>query len=170
MTSLLEDDFATRIWPTFTKARHDNRLAPRITKATLLRKRSCQLVGDQKMPSTPLPHIPEQYRLASEILDLVSDKWTVPVMMYLSGQTMRFSVLRRQVTGISAKMLASTLQGLERNGLVRRTIFPVIPPWVEYELTEFGNAAVEPFVALCKVTDEYTDHILMTRLAFDTGG
>ncbi|WP_235486262.1 helix-turn-helix domain-containing protein, partial [Frankia sp. AvcI1] len=71
-----------------------------------------------------------------EILDRVGDKWTLAVVSELGRGSHRFTELRRAVPGISQRMLTSTLRGLERDGLVRRTVHPVVPPRVDYELTE----------------------------------
>src|SRR6266705_1135369 len=76
---------------------------------------------------------------AREVLDLVADKWSLYVIAELGQGTQRFNELKRSIDGISQRMLTVTLRGLERNGLVTRTIYPVIPPRVEYELTGLGS-------------------------------
>jgi DNA-binding HxlR family transcriptional regulator len=77
------------------------------------------------------------------VLDRIADKWTVLVVSALQRETKRFSVLRREVGGISQKMLTQTLRGLERDGLVTRTVYPTVPPKVEYSLTPLGHTLVK---------------------------
>src|SRR5882672_3949413 len=92
-------------------------------------------------------HVPEECRAVSEVLERVGDKWTVLVVVTLGEGPKRFNELRRAIASISQRMLTLTLRGLERDGLVTRTMFPTIPPRVDYELTELGRslwAAVEP--------------------------
>jgi DNA-binding HxlR family transcriptional regulator len=86
-------------------------------------------------------------RAVSAVLARVGDKWSVQIIMLLGDGTKRFNKIKRMVGGISQRMLTLTLRGLERDGLVTRTIFPTIPPRVDYELTNLGRslwAAVEP--------------------------
>jgi DNA-binding HxlR family transcriptional regulator len=86
-------------------------------------------------------------RAVSAVLARVGDKWSVQIIMLLGDGTKRFNEIKRLVGGISQRMLTLTLRGLERDGLVTRTIFPTIPPRVDYELTSLGRslwAAVEP--------------------------
>ncbi len=84
----------------------------------------------------------------SDILQRVGDKWTVLVVGKLGGGPLRFNELRTAVGGISQKMLTTTLRGLERDGFVTRTVFPTIPPRVDYELTDLGYELLEPVHAL----------------------
>ncbi len=86
-------------------------------------------------------------RAFNSVLARVGDKWSVLLIVLLSDKTMRFNELKRLIGGISQRMLTLTLRGLERDGLVTRTIYPTIPPKVEYRLTPLGRslwAAVEP--------------------------
>jgi DNA-binding HxlR family transcriptional regulator len=82
------------------------------------------------------------------VLARIGDKWTILVVMILSSGVWRFNELKRQVGGISQRMLTLTLRNLERDGLVTRTIFPTIPPRVEYELTPLGHSLCVPIKAL----------------------
>jgi len=82
------------------------------------------------------------------VLARVGDKWSILVIMTLSEGPRRFSELQRSVEGISQRMLTLTLRGLERDGFVTRTMFPTIPPKVEYELTPMGQSLREPVNAL----------------------
>ena len=83
-----------------------------------------------------------------EVLDRIGDRWTVLVVGSLSQGPMRFSELGRRVRGISQKMLTQTLRGLERDGLVTRTVHAEVPPRVEYELTEPGRTLITPLATL----------------------
>lgn len=89
-------------------------------------------------------HVPEDCRAVSEILARVGDKWTVLVVGVLGDGPKRFSEIRRALGSISQRMLTLTLRGLERDGLVTRTVFPSIPPRVDYELTKLGRSLLEP--------------------------
>jgi DNA-binding HxlR family transcriptional regulator len=89
-------------------------------------------------------HVPEDCRAVSEILARVGDKWTVLVVGVLGGGAKRFSEIRRALGSISQRMLTLTLRGLERDGLVTRTVFPTIPPRVDYELTKLGRSLLKP--------------------------
>ncbi len=83
------------------------------------------------------------------LLDAISGKWTVLVVHILSSKTMRHSELQRAVGGISQKVLTQTLRNLERNGVVVRTVYPVVPPQVEYSLTPLGRSLVKVLDAMC---------------------
>lgn len=79
-----------------------------------------------------------------EVLAQVSGKWTILVVRVLSGGSRRFSELKRQIDGVSQKMLTATLRDLEKDGFVSRKVTPTIPPRVDYELTEMGKELQEP--------------------------
>jgi DNA-binding HxlR family transcriptional regulator len=83
-----------------------------------------------------------------EVLNRVGDKWSVLVVALLRHRPRRFSELRRSIEGVSQRMLTLTLRGLERDGLVKRTVEPTIPPRVDYELTVLGRTLLEPVSAL----------------------
>ena len=89
-------------------------------------------------------HVPEDCRAVSEVLARVGDKWTVLVVTLLGDGSKRFNELRRGLGSISQRMLTLTLKGLERDGLVTRTVFPTIPPRIDYELTKLGHSLLEP--------------------------
>lgn len=93
-------------------------------------------------------HMPEDCRAVSEVLSRVGDKWTVLVVSTLGDGPKRFNELRRALGSISQRMLTLTLRALERDGLVTRTVFPTIPPRVDYELTKLGRSLLEPVSAL----------------------
>src|SRR3954466_12319178 len=83
-----------------------------------------------------------------QILDRVADKWSLLVIALLADRTRRFTELRREIDGISQRMLTLTLRQLERDGLVRRTVHAVVPPRVDYALTPLGASVLEPVAAL----------------------
>jgi DNA-binding HxlR family transcriptional regulator len=89
-------------------------------------------------------HVPEDCRAVSEILARVGDKWTVLVVGVLGDGPKRFSEIRRALGSISQRMLTLTLRSLERDGLVTRTVFPTIPPRVDYGLTKLGRSLLKP--------------------------
>lgn len=78
------------------------------------------------------------------VLDRIGDKWSLLVMITLEAGPLRYGQLKRQVVGVSQRMLTLTLRQLERDGLVNRTIYPQIPPRVDYELTLLGATLIEP--------------------------
>jgi len=94
------------------------------------------------------------------VLDHVTSKWGVLVLVSLAGRTMRWGELRRTVEGVSEKMLAQTLQTLERDGLVHREALPVIPPHVEYSLTGLGVGLVERLLPLMEWLAEHSPAIV----------
>ena len=88
--------------------------------------------------------MPEECRQVSEVLQRIGDKWTVLVVGELGGGPERFNEIRRSLGSISQRMLTLTLRGLERDGLVTRTVFPTVPPRVDYELTKLGRSLLDP--------------------------
>src|SRR5215475_4673773 len=93
-------------------------------------------------------HVAEDCRGISEVLARVGDKWTVLVVSALGNGPKRFNELRRGLGSISQRMLTLTLRALERDGLVKRTVFPTIPPRVDYELTPLGRSLLKPVTEL----------------------
>src|ERR1043165_7267589 len=89
-----------------------------------------------------------------EVLNRVGDKWSVLVITLLGARPQRFNELRRSIEGISQRMLTLTVRGLERDGLVTRTLFPTIPPRVEYALTPLGRTLLKPVRALAKGAEQ----------------
>jgi DNA-binding HxlR family transcriptional regulator len=89
-----------------------------------------------------------------DVLKHVTSTWGVLVLIALRGGTLRFSELRRKVAGVSERMLAQTLQQLEGDGLLLRRSYPVVPPHVEYSLTDFGHEAAERVEALTDWIEE----------------
>jgi DNA-binding HxlR family transcriptional regulator len=90
-------------------------------------------------------HVLTQCNYVTSILSRIGDKWTVIVVVLLGQEgPMRFNEMRRAISGISQRMLTLTLRGLERDGFLTRTVFPTIPPRVDYELTPLGLSLLEP--------------------------
>lgn len=100
------------------------------------------------VPTRPAPHAPGDCQVVASILSRVGDKWTVLIVIMLADGPRRFNELKRMIGGISQRMLTLTLRGLERDGLVTRTIFPTIPPRVDYALTPLGQSLRGPIEAL----------------------
>jgi DNA-binding HxlR family transcriptional regulator len=104
---------------------------------------------------------------AREVLQRVGDKWSVLAIDLLGQGTMRFTELHRAIDGITARMLTVTLRGLERDGIVTRTIHPVIPPRVEYALTPMGRTLLDTIGQLVDWTDSHLPEIQAARAAYD---
>jgi DNA-binding HxlR family transcriptional regulator len=104
---------------------------------------------------------------AREVLQRVGDKWSVLAIDLLGQGTMRFTELHRAIDGITARMLTVTLRGLERDGIVTRTIHPVIPPRVEYALTPMGRTLLNTIGQLVSWTDSHLPEIEAARAAYD---
>ncbi|KAA0597841.1 DNA-binding HxlR family transcriptional regulator [Azospirillum lipoferum] len=115
----------------------------------------------------PSPSKGDDCRMAREILDLVGDKWSLYIIATLKDEPVRFNELRRQIDGISQRMLTITLRELERDGLVKRTLFPTIPPRVEYELTEMGRTLLAPVMALVTWARTNQENIQEARVRYD---
>ena len=112
-------------------------------------------------------HVTEDCRAISDVLARVGDKWSILVVGRLGKQTMRFNELRRDIGGISQRMLTLTLRGLERDGLVTRTVFPTIPPRVDYALTPLGWSLLKPVNALSDWTLANKAKLAAARDRFD---
>jgi DNA-binding HxlR family transcriptional regulator len=120
-----------------------------------------------KVPVPPLSYDHSDCRGVASILARVGDKWSVFVIMLLGNGPRRFNELKRMVGGISQRMLTLTLRGLERDGLVTRTVFPTIPPRVDYELTDLGRGLSKPVVALGEWVMAHQAEIEDARARFD---
>ncbi|QOZ69804.1 winged helix-turn-helix transcriptional regulator [Bradyrhizobium arachidis] len=120
------------------------------------------------LPAPPRPH-PDHAdcRGVASVLSRVGDKWSVFVIMNLSDGPKRFNELKRMISSISQRMLTLTLRGLERDGLVTRTIFPTIPPRVDYELTDLGRGLQQPVKALGQWAMDHLMQIEAARRQFD---
>ena len=102
-----------------------------------------------------------------QILDRVADKWSLLAIALLEQQTLRFSELQRRIDGISQRMLTVTLRQLERDGLVTRTVYPVVPPRVEYSLTPLGCTLLSTIQSLVTWTEVHQAEIAAARAEYD---
>jgi len=100
---------------------------------------------------------------SQQVLELIADKWTALVIYALAQGTKRYSELQREIGGVSQKMLTQTLRSLERDGLVERTVYPVVPPKVEYSLTPLGRTLIEPLRSICKWAETHLHQLLAAR-------
>jgi DNA-binding HxlR family transcriptional regulator len=106
-------------------------------------------------------------RPVTDILVRIGDKWSVMLVMSLIDGRKRFSELRRNLHGISQKMLTATVRSLERDGFIRRIVYPTVPPKVEYELTDLGIELSQPVRALGLWAIENRPRVLAAREVFD---
>ncbi|HLY26867.1 MAG TPA: helix-turn-helix domain-containing protein [Aggregatilineales bacterium] len=102
-----------------------------------------------------------------QTLDRIADKYTVLVIVFLQGTPRRFSELQRMITGISQKVLTQTLRSLERDGLLTRTIYPEVPPRVEYALTPLGETLIEPLAALRNWAESHIETVIAAQARYD---
>jgi len=102
-----------------------------------------------------------------QILDRIADKWSLLVIALLEHRRLRFTELMREIDGVSQRMLTVTLRQLERDGLVARTVHPVIPPKVEYELTSLGATLHQTIQALVTWTEQHQREIAEARETYD---
>jgi DNA-binding HxlR family transcriptional regulator len=123
-----------------------------------------------RVPALPLPphaHEGSDCRAVASVLARVGDKWSVLLIMMLGEGPKRFNELKRMIGGISQRMLTLSLRGLERDGLITRTVFPTIPPRVDYELTDLGRGLSKPVAALGQWAFEHKQEIAAARTKFD---
>ncbi|MEU3688260.1 winged helix-turn-helix transcriptional regulator [Streptomyces narbonensis] len=102
-----------------------------------------------------------------QILDRVADKWSLLVIALLDRRVLRFTELKREIDGVSQRMLTVTLRQLERDGLVKRTVHPVVPPRVEYELTPLGGTLHTTIRSLVTWTEQHQNEIAAAREEYD---
>lgn len=105
---------------------------------------------------------------AREVLQRVGDKWSIYVIDLLGQGTKRFSELHRSIDGVTARMLTVTLRGLERDGIVTRTIHPVIPPRVDYALTPLGLTLLDAICQLLSWADSHLPEISAAQADYDS--
>ncbi|MGI8890691.1 MAG: winged helix-turn-helix transcriptional regulator [Chthoniobacterales bacterium] len=101
--------------------------------------------------------------LSRVILSRIADKWTALIIHVLATGTRRYAELQREIGGISQKMLTQTLRSLERDGLISRKVFPVVPPRVEYTLTPLGRTLIEPLNAICHWAEKHLSQLEANR-------
>jgi DNA-binding HxlR family transcriptional regulator len=102
-----------------------------------------------------------------QILDRIGDKWSLLVIALLDNRKLRFTELKKTIDGISQRMLTVTLRQLERDGLVRRTVHPVVPPRVDYELTPLGVTLHETIQSLVTWTETHQREVALARATYD---
>jgi DNA-binding HxlR family transcriptional regulator len=120
------------------------------------------------LPPPPAVVDPRVEALVTDLIGRVADKWTMLVLEALTEHgTVRFTRLGKLVGGISQKMLTQTLRQMERDGLISRTVYPVIPPKVEYQLTELGSTLSEAFCGVWIWADRNLARVEAARRAFD---
>jgi len=117
----------------------------------------------------PIEHDPGSCMLVSDVLARVGSKWSILIIGALGHGPCRFSELKRDVQGISQRMLTLTVRGLERDGLIERTVTPSIPPRVDYALTDLGRSLLKPVSALGEWAVENRAAVERARLVFDKG-
>lgn len=130
------------------------------------------MLAREKIAYDPnLPVDPRVEALVTELIGRVADKWTLLVLEELEDHgVLRFTELARGVAGISQKMLTQTLRAMERDGLVERTVHPVVPPKVEYRLTPLGHSLGEAFCGVWHWAGENLDRVEAARRTFDERG
>jgi DNA-binding HxlR family transcriptional regulator len=122
----------------------------------------------KKKMAPPAVTDPKLETLVREIIERVADKWTMLVLEVLEEHgVVRFTRLGELVGDISQKMLTKTVRQMERDGLVTRTVHPVIPPRVEYELTELGRSLGEAFCGVWIWVERHGEEIAQARKAFE---
>ncbi|MBB5234136.1 winged helix-turn-helix transcriptional regulator [Deinococcus budaensis] len=118
----------------------------------------------------PLDAVPDPHRACTQlgrILNSIGDKWTIMVIGVLSDGPVRFNELRRTIGGVSQRMLTLTLRDLERDGLLTRTVYPTIPPRVDYELTPLGRTLIEPLRALSEWAVTHQAELAQAQASYD---
>lgn len=116
---------------------------------------------------TPVAHDSADCRAVSGVLARIGDKWSVLIVVLLGDGPRRFTEIKRLVGGISQRMLTLTLRGLERDGLVTRTVFPTVPPRVDYALTGLGRSLRGPVEAMGSWARAHQGEIEAARARFD---
>lgn len=101
------------------------------------------------------------------ILDQISSKWAMLILNRLADKTVRFNQLRREIDGISQKVLSQTLKNLERDGLIYRKVFPTVPVTVEYSITELGKTLSEALHILTHWAEKHYDAVAQAQKAYD---
>jgi DNA-binding HxlR family transcriptional regulator len=120
-------------------------------------------------------HTPETFeaddhakcRALGAVLDRIADKWTIMVVRALAAGPVRFNEMKRQIGGVSQRMLTLTLRNMERDGLVTRTIFPTVPPRVDYELTPLGHKLNKPLGELATWAETHLPEMEKARRVYD---
>jgi DNA-binding HxlR family transcriptional regulator len=120
-----------------------------------------------RKPQGNPPFLLDSHPYLRQALDLIADKWVVAALYVLSHGTKRYGELQREIGDISQRMLTRTLRDLERNGLVDRKVYPVVPPMVEYSLTPLGLTLNQVLKSLCDWSTENFERVEVARDEFD---
>jgi DNA-binding HxlR family transcriptional regulator len=119
-------------------------------------------------PKPTTPTLLDAHPYLRQTLDLIADKWVVAALYVLSHGTKRYGELQREIGDISQRMLTRTLRDLERNGLVERKVYPVVPPMVEYSLTPLGKTLNQVLKSLCNWSTTNFQQVESARLNYDS--
>ncbi len=103
-----------------------------------------------------------------QVLNRIADKWTILIVGALSERTKRFSELKKEISGISQKMLTQTLRGMERDGLVSRKVYPTVPPKVEYSLTELGLTLIKMLEDIRQWSEQNIEAVIAAQSNYDS--
>jgi DNA-binding HxlR family transcriptional regulator len=120
-----------------------------------------------RKPKEPTPALLDSHPYLRQTLDLIADKWVVAALYVLSHGTKRYGELQREIGDISQRMLTRTLRDLERNGLVERKVYPVVPPMVEYSLTPLGQTLNQVLKSLCEWSTANFQDVETARNQYD---
>jgi len=124
-------------------------------------------VGWKEGPLSMKPNVFNGKCGSQQVLDLIANKWAALIIYALARGTKRYSQLQREIGGVSQKMLTQTLRSLERDGLVAREVYPVVPPRVEYSLTTLGRTLIEPLRAICRWAETHLPQVHAARARHD---
>ena len=125
------------------------------------------LISRRRIGTLPPGDIRNTECPSRSVIQMLADKWTILVVESLSPGAMRFGDLRRQVGGVTQKMLTQTLRALERDGLVARVVYPTAPPSVEYSLTPLGVSITAVTAQMCRWAEDNMKPVLVSRLDYD---
>jgi DNA-binding HxlR family transcriptional regulator len=120
---------------------------------------------NQRSPAST-PFVFEQPCPIRDVLDRIGDQWSLLILDVLDDGTMRFSEIKRAIDDISKQMLSKTLKRLEEDGFVRRTLYPEVPPRVEYALTPLGRSFLQPLKGLVAWANEHHRAICEARVEY----
>jgi DNA-binding HxlR family transcriptional regulator len=122
---------------------------------------------NRSVDNKPSANVLDDHPYLRQTLDLIADKWVVAVLYVLSRDTIRYGALQREIGDISQRMLTRTLRDLERNGLIQRKVYPIVPPRVEYSLTPLGETLNEVLKSVCDWSTQNFDAVEAARVEYD---
>jgi DNA-binding HxlR family transcriptional regulator len=141
----------------------NNSPSPRLDSSDL----SC--LAQQALERLANEDIFDESCVVPQVLECIGNKWTVLIIYVLMQGTKRYNELQRQISGVSPKMLIQKLRSLEKHGFVKRLVYPVVPPKVEYSLTPLGQSLIEPLAVLCKWAELHTQEIDAASILYNNG-